>query len=288
MRATTLLSPPATGVPGRALALLTALATALLTVFVIAPRPLAGIGPGIGFASRTDLTDAVRETFAGYWGAGRGEFSPGLEQVVDYWFRYHVAKALIAAALLVVFAALGALLWRTFLRAAGPGKGGRAALASSGGLVTALALLSLATLMANVQGATAPFASLLPTLASGRGSGESSEALDQARRALDESLSAGTAPPPALASMISDFARFHVAMAVMAAVVAVVLAVIGAVAWRRFAATAASERRARRTRAVSGGLAVLVSLVAVVVAVANTTTAADPGPALLAFFEGGW
>jgi hypothetical protein len=31
-----------------------------------------------------------------------------------------------------------------------------------------------------------------------------------------------------------------------------------------------------------------LSLVLIVIAVANTTTAADPTPALLAFFDGGW
>ena len=37
-----------------------------------------------------------------------------------------------------------------------------------------------------------------------------------------------------------------------------------------------------------GALSVLLTLLMGVVAVANATTAADPGPALLALFNGGW
>lgn len=81
--------------------------------------------------------------------------------MVDYWFRYHIAKALFAVALLVVLIKLGLLIWRAFLRAAGLRAG---ALASGGVLATGLAVLALATVLVNVRGAIVPFGSLLPTL----------------------------------------------------------------------------------------------------------------------------
>ena len=76
-----------------------------------------------------------------------------------------MVKAVTAALLLIVLIALGVLLWKAFLRADGVGVGKRTAHASAGALVTMLALFSLAIAMANIQGAAAPFASLLPMLA---------------------------------------------------------------------------------------------------------------------------
>jgi hypothetical protein len=99
-----------------------------------------------------------------------------------------------------------------------------------------LALFSLATVMANIQGAVAPFASLLPMVMEGA----PADTVGQIRRGLADYPGAGGRSHAALEVMISDFARYHAAMAV------------------------------------------------IVVVVANTGTAADPVPALRAFFDGGW
>ncbi|GAA3442804.1 hypothetical protein [Planomonospora venezuelensis] len=286
MRTSTVPSRSA-GLPGRALAVLVALTAALATAFVVAPRTLAASGPD-GFADERDLGGAFSEAFTAYWASGGRDFPPGLERVVDYWFRYHAAKAVIAATLLIVLVALGVLLWRAFLRAGGLGAGRRAALASAGVLVTMLTLCSLPLVMANVQGAVAPFSSLLPLLAAGEAGGELSGTLDQVKRRLAESLDAGGRTPPALEVMIGDFARYHVALAAVAAVVAAVLIGVGVASWKRFAGTGPSDRRTRRVLGASGVLAVSSSLLVIVVGAANTATAADPAPALLAFFEGGW
>jgi heme/copper-type cytochrome/quinol oxidase subunit 2 len=267
---------------------LVALAVALVAAFVVAPPTLAASGPDGGFVDRRGLTEALRDAFVDYWRSGDRDFPPGLERLVDYWFRYHVAKAVIAAILLIVLAALGVLLWKAFLRAGGLGARGRAALASAGVLVTMLAVLSSATVMANVQGAVAPFASLLPMLAVGDADGELADTLDQVRQRLADSASGGDLAPPALEVMVNDFSRYHVAMAVIAAIVAVVLIGVSAVSWKSFAATGSSDRRTRRVWGLFGVFSALSSLVVIVVAVANTTTAADPAPALLAFFDGGW
>ncbi|MBP2705884.1 hypothetical protein JOL79_18925 [Microbispora sp. RL4-1S] len=268
--------------------MLVALAVFLVAAFVVAPRTLAAIRPSGGYAGQRDLIEALREAFVDYWSSGNRDFSPGLERVVDYWFRYHVAKGAIAAILLIVLVVLGVLFWTAFLRDSGLRPGRRAALASAGVLVTVLAVFSLVVVMANVQGAVAPFASLLPMLPVAASDGKLADTLDQVRQRLAHPMSAGDRTLPALDVMISDFSRYHVAMAVVAAIVAVVLIGLSAVWWKRFARTRSSDRRTRRVLASFGVLSALLSLVVVVIAVANTTTAADPAPALLAFFEGGW
>lgn len=262
----------------RVLALLAALAAALAAAFVVAPRALTS-----GFADIGDLVTALRAAFVGYWKSGDSGFPPDLEKVVDYWSRYHLAKAVIAAVLLAALVALGLLLWKAFLRA---GRG--AGLASAGVLVTMLALCSLVLVMANVQGAVAPFASLLPMLVAGTPSGRLAATLDDVRQRLAESMNGSGQAPPALEVMISDFALYHEAFAVIGAIVAVVLVGLSVVAWRRFSRTESSERRTRRVLGSFGTLSALVSVAVILVAAANTTTAADAAPGLMAFFEGGW
>ncbi|GAA2733562.1 hypothetical protein [Actinocorallia aurantiaca] len=275
---------PSAGVPGRALAALAALAAALAAAFVAAPGMLAGGG----FAGQRDLVEALRGSFTGYWGSGDRESSPDLERVVDYWFRYHLAKATIAAILLIVLVALGVRLWKAFLSAGGPKTGKRAALATAGALVTMLALVSLLAVMANVQGTVAPFASLLPMLTADATGTRLTGTLDQVRRELAVYPGTSGHASPALEVMISDFYRYHVAMAVIAAIVAIVLIGVSVALWRRFARTEPSGRPARRVLGSFGVLSALLSPAMIVVAVANTATAADPAPALLAFFEGEW
>ncbi|MDT4986668.1 MAG: hypothetical protein QOI74_762 [Micromonosporaceae bacterium] len=285
-------SPPApsrsASVSGRALAALVALAAALVAAFVVAAPTLAASSSGSGFTDERHLTGAFREAFVEYWRSGNRDYSPDLQPVVEYWFRYHVAKAATAATLLIVLIALGVLLWKAFLRAAGLGAGKRAALASAGVLVTMLAVFSLVLVMANVQGAAAPFASLLPMLADGPTDGELADTLEQVRQRLADSPNSGGQTPPALDVMISDFVRYHVAMAVIAAIVAVVLLGASVALWKRFARAGSSDRPTRRVWASFATVSATLSLVLIVIAVANTTTAADPTPALLAFFDGGW
>ena len=275
-------------ISGRALVRLFALAVALVAAFVFAPRTLAASSSGGGFAEKRNLIEAVRRAFVEYWASGERGFPPGLERVVDYWFRYHVAKAVIAVILLVVLSALGTLLCRAFLGAADIGLGRRVALASACALVSMLVLFSLLIVMANIQGAVAPFASLLPMLAVGPMDGELANTLDHVKQRLSDFPGAGHQNPPALEVMVSEFSQFHVALAVLAAIVAVVFVGMSAVLWKGYAGTGSSDGRTRRLLGSFGVLSGLFMLVMIVLAVANATTAADPAPALLAFFEGGW
>ncbi|MDH6136713.1 heme/copper-type cytochrome/quinol oxidase subunit 2 [Kitasatospora sp. MAA4] len=286
--------------PGRALAVLVALSVALGAAFVLAPSTLAANGSEGGFAERHNLVDALRPAFIEYWRSGDRGFPPDLERVVDYWFRYHVAKAVLAAALLIVLVALGVLLWKAFLRSSGPGAGagagGRVALASAGIFVSLLALVSVAAVMANVQGAMDPFSSVISMLPLGAPGGQLTGAIDQIRQGLAHYPSTSGQNAAALQTMVNDFGRYHAVVAVMASIVAVVLIGLSVVSWRGFAATGGSgsgasdgrRRRRRRTLGSFGVLSALLALAVIVLVVVNTGTAADPAPALLGFFEGGW
>jgi hypothetical protein len=263
-------------VPGRALAALAASAAALVAAFVVGPPALVG---GVVVDERR-LVGAFQAAFVGYWRSGGRDLPPDLGRIVADWFQYHLVKAVVAAILLVVSVVLAILVWKAFVRVGGVLR------ALSGVLVTALALVSLAAVMANVQGLVTPFGSLFPMLLEGAPARELTAVLEQARQGLAGSAGAGV--PPALPVMISEFSLYHVAMAVTAPIVAVLLLGTSAVLWRRFAAAAPSDRRARRVLGSYGVLTVSLALAAIVLAVANAGVAADPAPALLALLEGGW
>jgi hypothetical protein len=275
------------GVPGRALATLVALAAVLAAAFVVAPPRLAASGPAGDLADRGHLVATFRTAVVGYWRSGERNYPPALQRVVDYWLRFHLVKGGIAALLLIVLVALAVLLWRTSLRADGLGMGSRAALVSAGAAVPLLALFALAVVMANIQGAVAPFASLLPLLIGGTPDAGLAGSLAQARQQLAGSHRTSGYTPPALDAMVSDFARYHAALAVVAAVMVVALLSLSAVFWRSFARVGPADRRTRRVLGWFGVFSALSSLIVAVVLVANTGTATDPAPAFLAFLNGG-
>ncbi|MGW6425000.1 hypothetical protein ACWF82_20195 [Nocardia sp. NPDC055053] len=268
---------------GRGVAVLVAAAVSLVVAFVLVPGMVAGWGSEGGIGDEGELRGALRVAFVGYWSSGAGEFSPALDDVVEYWFRYHVVKALIAVVLLGVLVALASLLWKDVGRKGDSGRGRRIVLGTAGVGVTVFALVALVAVMANVQGAVAPYASVLPMLFDEAVGPELAGTLEDVGRQL--AASAGTGASPALDVMIDGFTRYHVVMAVIAAVVAVGFAVASVVLWKRRAGRSSGERR---VLAGSGMLAVAVAAVFLVVVVANTTTAADPVPALRALFDGGW
>ncbi|WP_410870504.1 hypothetical protein [Nocardia sp. A7] len=261
---------------GRRAGVLVALAGALTAAFVFAPRLLAN-RTGADFRGESDLGQAFREAFVDYWHSGTQEFTVELANIVDYWFRYHLAKAVLATLLTVVLVMLAVLLWRAFMAAGGTGLGTRVALATSGGVATVLALCALVLVLANAQGTVTPFASLLP-MATGDDSAE-------VRAEIGHRLADGTRIPP-LDVMIDDFARYHLAMAVLAAVTAVSLLGVCALLWRT--RVRSPDRRSRRVLASFGTLSALLALLLIVVAVANTTNASDPVSGLAALFAGGW
>ena len=276
------------GVPSRALATLLALVAALAAAFVVAPPRLVATGSDGDLADHRHLVAAVRAAVVGYWRSGDVSYPPAVQRVVDYWYRFHLVKGGIAALLLIVLGVLTVLLWRTFLRADGLRMGSRAALASAGAAVASLALFALAVVMANVQGALAPFASLLPMLTQGTPDARTAGTLAQARQQLTGSHRTGGYTPPALNTMVSDVGWYHAVLAVIALVVVVALLGLSAICWRALVRVGAADRR---TRWAWGGFAVgsvLSSLIVAVLLVANAGVAMDPAPALLGLLNGGF
>ena len=279
--------PQSARVPSRELATLVALVAGLAVAFVVAPPRLAANAQTADLADQGHLAAAFRTALVGYWRSGDRNYLPALQRVVDYWFRFHLFKGGIAALLLIVLVALAVLLWRTTMRADALGMRSRVALASAGTAVPLLALFALAVVMANIQGALAPFASLLPMLTDGAPDARLAGPLEQARQQLAGSHRTSGYTPLALDAMVSDFARYHAVMAVVAAVVVVALLGLSVMCWRRFTRAGSSDRRSRRVWGWFGVCSVLSALMVTVVLVANAGTATDPAPALLGLFNGG-
>jgi hypothetical protein len=266
--------------PWQALACVAATAAALVVAFVMAPAALASTAATSDLAGEDRLIATFRSAFVGYWRSGNAGFGSELQRVVDYWFRYHVAKAVLSGALLVVLIALGVLSWQAFLRVGGLRA---AALAVSGVLATALAVVSLAAVMANIHGMAAPFGSLLPMLFGSPTVGSLPGTLAQVRQQLADGQNS-----PALGVILDDYVKFHAVMAVEGVIVVIVLVVLTVLLWRGFARTDRAERRSRRLLAGYGVFVPLLALVLAVIVVANATTAAHPLPGLESFFAGGW
>jgi lysylphosphatidylglycerol synthetase-like protein (DUF2156 family) len=274
------------GTSGRALAILVVLAAALAPAVFLAPHPLAANASEGGFGDQRTLVKAAGDAFVDYWNSGHRDFTPGMQRVVDYWFRFHLAKAAIAAILLIVLVALGVLLWKAFLRADCLGSGRRATLASAGVFVTMLALFSMVVVMANVQGVVAPFTSVLTLLPVGASHGRLAGTLDQVRQRLADHTRTGHQTPPVLDVMISDNVRYHEAVFVMAAILAVLFIGASVMLWKRFARTGSADRRTRRVLGMFGVSSALLSIVLIGLSVANVTVAAQPVEALVNFFNG--
>ncbi|MFI5897284.1 hypothetical protein ACIA5D_45045 [Actinoplanes sp. NPDC051513] len=235
----------------------------MIVAFVLLPGPLAGNS----FADHEQLVAAVHQNFVGYWQAGGPSLPPPMQDVVDYWFRYHVFKGLIAALILATLIVIGVRLRRSLTGAA---------LVTAGTAVFALGLLATVTVMANIQGMVAPFGSLFPMLLERPATPQLTDALTQAGR----QLAAGGHLSPAVQAMVDEFVRYHAAMAVIAAVLTIVVAGLAAAAWRRFAK--------RQQRAVIPILWSLLTLAPVVLLIANVSSVADPAPGLLGLVQGGW
>jgi hypothetical protein len=282
MTSTTLLRP------WQALSAVAITAAALVVAFVLAPATLASTAATADLGSEGRLIAAFRSAFVGYWRSGNAGFGSELQRLVDYWFRYHVAKALLAGALLAVLIVLTVLSWQAFLRVGGLRA---AALAVSGVLSTALAVVSLAAVMANIHGMAAPFGSLLPMLfgapsgpsASSATAGPLPDALAQIRQRLADGQDS-----PALEMIRSDYVKFHAVMAVEGTIVVIALVVLSVFLWRGFTRTDRTERRSRRLLAAYGVFIPVLALALAVIVVANATTAAHPLPGLESFFAGGW
>lgn len=286
-RGRTILSGPpgSAGLPGRVLAVLTALVAALGIAFVYAPRFVAAAAPGGGFSDQRSLIGALRDAFVGYWGSADRSFAPPMQRIIDYWVVYHVAKAVTAALGLAVLIMLAVVLGRMYLRT-GLGVRSSAVVASAWSVTAMLALFSAAVVAANIQGAVAPFSSLLSMLPAAQPDERFTATLDQVRQGLVQYSSADGRTSPALKRMVDDFALYHAVMVVVAVIMALALIALSVRAWKRFC-RARGDQRARRAYAAVGAGLLVAALAVIVIGAANATTVAAPAPALLAAFQGG-
>ncbi|MFJ2301488.1 tat (twin-arginine translocation) pathway signal sequence [Streptomyces sp. NPDC087787] len=267
-----------TATPRRQIGLLSALAGAVLIAFFLAPNALARSS-----VNTANVGDSFRRGFVAYWSSSSEDFPTLLSTTVAFWFRFHLVKAGVSALLLAVAVALGVVLSR-YLRQSADGRTSRYPLALLRFFAGVLGLFALVALLANLQGAAAPFASLLPMLMSGSADGELTATLGQVQQQIAAYPEGRHSP--ALTVMISDFARYHSVLAAMAAVVALAMAGASVVLWRRLRTS--PDARSRRAAVFGATASALLAAVVLVIAYANTTTAAHSPQALADFFAGGW
>lgn len=225
----------------------------------------------------------MRTAFIDYSGSGSAALPSGLQTVVDYWARYHVAKAVIAALALLVLCSACRRLWSSYRRShhrrvLGFDTPSPVVYALTGAAASLGAIVAAALLMANIQGAVAPLSSAVSLLPAQRDS-TLSAAVDVVRD--------GTASPgrsPVADHLVADFARYHLVVAVLSAVFVMSLLLLALRMWRRRADNAGALRHS--TTVASLGALVLAADVAVLCA-ANVSSAVAPASALAAFFAGG-
>lgn len=264
-------------VPGRLLAGLV-VALTLITAFV--PAWVGARWPGSGAVRLDSLVDTVRTGFLDTLMSGSAPAVP-LARAAAFWQGFHLAKALAGVLLLGVLIAAGVRLAGRQAAAVGWRRG---SLAAAGLLLVAGAAVSLLIVVANVQGAVAPLASVLTFLPVG---GADPDVAAASARLAGE-LRQGPLDP-AGAALLADFRLYHLVLVACVAVVGTGLAIgLGAVVRARRARRRATPDTGARTGALSVTAVVLAGGMAffLLVGAANLTTALDPAPALAAFLDG--
>jgi hypothetical protein len=256
---------------------LAVLAVALAATFVLLPNPVASLLSGQAYGDEQHLTASVTAAFVAWWDVGRRASTPELAHLVDYWRWYHVVKAVAALGLLVVLTVAATRCWKSFVRNDTRGT------AIGGTVLAGLAVVAFVLALANVQGACAPFSSLMSMLPVTSARGDLAVMVGQVRQQLAQGPGGGS---EALARMVDDLARYHVVVAVICWCVAaglIVLVLRTVSRWRKYAR---ADRRARRLLVGPASASVLLAAGVVLIAVANTTAALDSPTAVLNFYRG--
>lgn len=257
------------------------LSTALAAAFVLLPRPVASAVSGRSYGGEQDLTVKVSAAFVDYWHIGNRALTPALLHLVDYWRWYHVVKAVTAIGLLVVLIVLATRFWKTYVVIGTHTEGW--ASATAGVVATVLSVFAFMLALANVQGAFAPFSSLMSMLPIRSADGELEAVIEQVKQGLAHYPSGSTG---ALRMIVGDLALYHVVVMVISWLVAVVLIVLTIGSWRTYARTTEEARRARRLFSSLGISSMLMTTLIAVLALANTSAAADSATAVLNFYKG--
>jgi hypothetical protein len=257
---------------------LIASAALILAVF-FAPFRLAA-WPSGGYPDVSVLSESMSSGFVQFWASGSGVLNPQLADAIDFWARFHIVKALLAAALLAVLVPLGSATWRRYVRSDSLGR--RLLLGVAGLTQAAFAFLALLILTANIQGAIAPWTSAMGLLPKA----SSDPALAVAIEGVSGDLAGGVSSPAADA-LLHDFVVYHAAMSVVGAATVIGLLAATFVVWRKRRATARADRRKRRVLASASFAFVSTAALFALVTAANISTVVHPVPALLGFYGGG-
>lgn len=241
----------------------------------------------VGFVARRGYTgesDLVVASESGFIGADLSRpvtDSPSLAELTAVWREFHLVKALIAGLLVLALMGLASAVRR---RMEAAGRGRRRLLLVAYGAVVVWLLGALTVLLANVQGAAAPFASVASLLPPGHASGELSGVLGELRRAVEVG-----APSPAggiASELLGDFTLYHAVFAVLGAVTGVALVSLAVRAvWRRWRLRG-SARSADPTWLVQTTVYGAAGGIFLVLSLANASTWVHPVPALLASLGG--
>jgi len=235
-----------------------------------------------GFTGEAGLVAASESAFLHADLGGRVADSDALAELTAQWREFHLVKAAIAGILVVTLAGLASALRQ---QAAGAERDRRRRLlvAAYGGVVLWL-LGALTVLLANVQGAVAPFASVASLLPAGRGHRELGGVLADLRQAVEVDT---VSPVGGIASeLLGDFILYHAVLAVLGAAAGVVLTTLALravlVRWR----LRATGRSGQPTWVLQTSLYGAVGVFFLLLALANTSTWLNPVPALVATLGG--
>ncbi|QKE83357.1 hypothetical protein [Arthrobacter sp. NEB 688] len=258
-----------------------AAAAALLTVatFVVP----AGVVALRGFAGESSLRSAVVSAFVDADLSAPVEDSAALSALTATWREFHLVKAAMAGLLVLVLVGLVSSSRRR-AEAADPGRRRWLLRATHAGAVVWL-LGALTLLLANLQGAAAPFASVTSFLPAGRsgGAGGLAAVLGDLRAAVEVGPAASVGGVGG--ALLADFARYHAVFAVLAALVGVALIVPAARAvlgrWRLRGTGRSTPTWLLRAGLYGGAAAALLLLAA-----ANVSTWVRPVPALVVSLGG--
>lgn len=224
----------------------------------------------------SDLPSAATSAFLSDWKPNAPGLNAPLRELVEYWRLFHLVKAGFAL-LLVVVAAPTTAWWYRNLWVAPTRRRATLALAAAlfAGIFTAGGVVLL---VANIQGAIAPLASLISLMP-----WQKDVALARIAERISAALSAEQAPegvPEPVSLLVADFATYHVAMAAMAGLIAIVLLAGG------IAAARSAHVTSRSVRVTVATLALMCSAATLVVCAANISSATNAEQALRLFFTG--
>ncbi|MFT4137074.1 hypothetical protein [Microbacterium sp.] len=251
------------------------LGVAALAVAVMTVPPVVAEWTSGGRVSVSGLAESVSIGFEQWMLSGTASPGSVLTDATVFWAVFHIAKALLAIALLCALIAVGRRIWSRAVQA--QGRLARRTWVTVGVLGAWLPVLTLLVAVANVQGSIAPLSSVLSFLPI-----ETTPAIEQVRAEL-----ATGAYGSVTTALVEDFRMYHVVLVgLLLVAITGVLATIVLMVIRR---ARLPEHHWMLRRVLSSGAVALTLLTAALglLLLANLSTVADTATALAGFFNDG-